>query len=87
MPRRLNITAARNQFLSLPESLAPGEAVEVVRHHQTVLRIIRPPLTGAGKTPFALLDQTLGNLQKPLRHRPPRSLAASYKKHLYGKKA
>lgn len=84
MGRRLNITAARNRLLSLPEELAPGESIEVVRHKKTVLRIVRPQ-EGEGKDPFALMDREAGRLPRPKR-RPPRDLSARYKEYLYGKK-
>lgn len=87
MPRRLNITAARNQLLSLPEKLAPGESVEVVRHRRTVLKIVRPGLEDdeTETDPFAILDRSLSRLSRP-KGLPPRNLAARYKHYLYGKK-
>lgn len=87
MPRKLNITAVRNQLLSFPERLAPGESIEVVRHRKTVLKILRPPSGESleGKDPFDVFDQNLMKLRKS-RKTPPRSLAARYKSYLYGKK-
>ena len=80
----MNITEARRQFLSLPKKLAPGESIEIIRHQKTILKIVRP-LEGDTNTVLTILDQAIQSLPKP-KHKPPRSLAAHYKKYLYAKK-
>ena len=85
MTRKLNITEARQQLLSLPERLSPGETVEVVRHKKTVLKIIRPAEGAELNDPFLVFDQALSKLSPP-RKKTPKDLAAHYKDYLYGKK-
>ena len=84
MSKRLSITEARNRFLALPDELVPGEEVQVYRHQRPVLKVVR---TGSvsGQDPFAILDSALEGLV-PSQRRLPRTLAARYKTHLYGKK-
>lgn len=88
MTRRLNITAVRKQLLSLPESLGPGEEVEVVRHRKVVLKIVHP-YAGESENPFIKLSQSLQSLEtkKKRRLKIPRNLASQYKQYLYGKKS
>ncbi len=82
MSRSLSITEARSRLLSLPDSLRPGEELQVYRHEQPVLKVIR---TGIAHDPFLIMDGALAGLLPPRRH-TVRTLASHYKAHLYGKK-
>ena len=81
---KMNITEARRQFLSLPEKMAPGGSIEIVRHKKTILKIVRVT-EGETDSALTILDQAIAALPKP-KHKPPRSLAGRYKKYLYDKK-
>lgn len=83
MTKRMNITAARKRFLSLPEDLGPGESLEIVRRGRPVLTILR--VSEEGSNPLACLEEALKSLPEP-KGKPPKDLAARYKKYLYGKK-
>ena len=87
MAQRLNITAVRKQLLSLPQTMVPGEFLDVIRHRRTVLRIVRTDDVGAlgMKNPFTILDEALAYVSRP-KKQPPRFLARDYKRYLYGKK-
>lgn len=85
MSRKLNITEAREKLLTLPDILRSGEEVQIYRHHQPVLKIVRMAGEPAEMDPFVLLDEALKNLPSPKCH-APRSLARRYKSYLYGQK-
>ena len=80
----MNITAARKRFLSLPEELAAGDSLEILRRGRAVLRIVRIP-EPKRIDPSTLIDQALSRLPEP-NGRPPPDLARHYKEYLYGKK-
>lgn len=84
MSRRMNITAARKRFLSLPEELAGGDSLEVFRRGKAVLRIVRVP-EAKEVDPSLLLEEALARLPEP-EGQPPADLATHYKDYLYGKK-
>ncbi len=84
MTSKAAITAVREALLTLPEKLAPGDSVEVLRHGKTVLKILRPLPQDEGNA-FDVLDECLAALA-PSGRRPPKDLASRHKHYLYGKK-
>ena len=85
MQKKLGITEARKKFLSLPDDLKSGEEVQIYRHHQPVLKIVRMVGEPSETDPFVFLDEALKNLPSPKRS-PPKSLARQYKSYRYGQK-
>lgn len=60
--------------------------MQIYRHHQPVLKIVRMVSEPAEMDPFVLLDEALKDLTSPKRP-VPRSLARRYKSYLYGQKS